>query len=75
MARKKHTIIRRKEPLPGEDPLAHARRGLEHLQLAREHFDIAGAARTTARIRLAITSAKGAVRNAEYRLTRAQWGA
>ena len=66
-------------PLP--DPLidadmrlAGARRCHELLILAREHATIAGAPRTLARVRLALTSAQGAIRHAEGRTARRYMG-
>ncbi len=45
---------------------------LQHLQTALAMAKEAGAPKLSARIRLAISSAKGAVRNAGYRVTRAR---
>lgn len=53
--------------------LQYAREGLRLLREARNCFARAGAPRTMARVRLAITSAGGAVRHASlepYRLAR-----
>ena len=44
---------------------AHVRLGIIYLRLARDSFKEAGAKKTTARVRLAITSAGGALRHAE----------
>lgn len=46
--------------------------GLAHLMKARDLFANALAPKTLARVNAAISSAKGAVRNAGYRVTRAQ---
>lgn len=48
-----------------------ARLALIHLTRARDELKYAGAPKTLARVQLAISSAKGAVRNAGYRVTRA----
>jgi hypothetical protein len=45
-------------------------RALEHLQKARDELAYACAPKTLERVRAAISSAKGAVRNADYRISR-----
>jgi hypothetical protein len=49
-----------------------ADRALWHLQQARDLLTIAKAPKTLARTRLAISSARGAVRNTDYRVARAR---
>lgn len=49
-------------------PVERARLALRLLQTARSHLITVGASRTVDRVRLAISSAKGAVRHAEHRL-------
>ncbi len=48
-------------------PAHHALAGLELLRNALAHFKSAGACYTAARVRFAISSAKGAVRAAHHR--------
>lgn len=50
-----------------------AKIALAHLQKAREELKNACAPKTLARVQLAISSAKGAIRNAGYRVTRAYY--
>lgn len=60
--------IRRIKPATfHRSPTASAALALHFLKLARFHAKQAGACYTAARIRAAISSAKGAVRAAEYR--------
>jgi hypothetical protein len=56
---------RYKELQANNEPLGHVREGLEHLRLARECFKKAGSVRTLARVRMALTSARGAARHAD----------
>lgn len=53
--------------LPAPLAVAKAKEGLEHLRRARHAFSISGNRRTLARVRLAISSGKGAVRACDYR--------
>ena len=54
----------------GERPTVHARHALKYLRMALAHATAAGACYTAARIRAAISSAKGAERAAGYRENR-----
>lgn len=54
--------------------LAEAECCVRALQAALGHAQAAGAPYTLARVKLALSSARGAVRNAEYRVTRAKRG-
>jgi hypothetical protein len=51
--------------LTDRERLKCARHGIEQLRVAVRMFRLAGAPRTTARVRLALSSAKGAVRSIE----------
>lgn len=55
-----------------ESAVFHA---LEHLKTARWLLRAAGARKTLARVRAAISSAKGALRNAGYQRTKRERGA
>lgn len=57
--------LQRAAPAPGKTPAENARAALCHLRTARDLLK--HAPRTQDRVRLAITSAGGAVRNAEVR--------
>lgn len=48
-------------------PLGHAREGLDALKKALEHFKASDNRNTAARVRAAISSAKGAIRIQEMR--------
>lgn len=62
--------IRRIKPAPRTSPANNADMALECLQRALFHARLAGSCYTVARIRYAISSAKGAVRAAGYRESR-----
>jgi len=71
--RQTKTMIRRAIlSLTADQRAAYAVDALSHLRAALACIDCARAPKTAARIRLAISSAAGAVRNAENRATRAR---
>jgi len=55
-----------------EGDAQHVRDALTHLRLALYWLKLAGARKTAARVRLAISSAKGAVRNSEQLRAKAE---
>lgn len=59
--------VKRIKPATGFRPVADAENGLALLLTARDMFRRAGASSTLARVNFAISSARGAVRAAEYR--------
>lgn len=62
------------DDLPPSMAVAKAKEGLQHLRRARAAFVASGNRRTLARVRLAVSSGKGAVRAAGYRASRASRG-